>query len=56
LDLELELRIIRGWPIGTRFNPSRDQKGRGWGARGGAVVKYKFSLNVLKDTYDHSCY
>jgi hypothetical protein len=25
-------------------------------ARGESVIKYKSSLNVLKDTYDYSCY
>jgi hypothetical protein len=25
-------------------------------AEGGSVIKYNFALNVLKDTYDHSCY
>ena len=25
-------------------------------AEGGSVVKYKSPLNVLTDTYDHSCY
>jgi hypothetical protein len=25
-------------------------------AAGGSVIKYKSPLNVLKDTYNHSCY
>ena len=25
-------------------------------AEGESVIKYKFPLNVLKDTYDHSCH
>ena len=25
-------------------------------AEGGPAIQHKFPLNVLKDTYDHSCY
>ena len=40
----------------TTYTFSRDDYIRSFLAAGGSVIKFPSPLNVLKDTYDHSCH
>ena len=51
------VRLARGDSLELRFSRYPVPAVRGQGsARGESAMKYKSSLNVLKDTYDYSCY